>query len=248
MWHSSFYIQPTRTWKWVKSRCLWKARAGRPPNPAQPTRCTTAPSRPPRTPSCARRYPGRPPGVPPSHRQRTRPAAGPACTFPPPLSRTRGANHRGQVLWQEHPDTPLLLLIVTTRVDPERGLKITPNPPLRGSACAPPPPPGSRGAGRGGRLPANTGGHRRYEGSALCGSCWGHRLPRGAQGPEPRPRLGAVGRRVGRVAHPPPAPVPMDDHQHLPTRDHHHRQPPLPSPQPPCAALHGTAHGAPLMH
>ena len=33
----------------------------------------------------------------------------------PPLSRTRSAHHRGQVLWQECPGTPLLLLVVTTR-------------------------------------------------------------------------------------------------------------------------------------
>ena len=44
----------------------------------------------------------------------------------PPLSRTRGAHHRGQVLWQERPDTPLLLLVVATRGDPERVLGITP--------------------------------------------------------------------------------------------------------------------------
>ena len=33
----------------------------------------------------------------------------------PPLSRTRGAHHRGQVLWQECPGTPLLLLVVASR-------------------------------------------------------------------------------------------------------------------------------------
>ena len=44
----------------------------------------------------------------------------------PPLSRTRGANHRGQILWQERPGTSLLLLVVTTRGDPERVLGITP--------------------------------------------------------------------------------------------------------------------------
>ena len=38
--------------------------------------------------------------------------------LPPPLSRTRGAHHRGQVLWQERPGTPLLLLVVATRGDP----------------------------------------------------------------------------------------------------------------------------------
>ena len=44
----------------------------------------------------------------------------------PPLSRTRGAHHRGQVLWQECPGTPLLLLVVATRGDPGRVLRITP--------------------------------------------------------------------------------------------------------------------------
>ena len=43
----------------------------------------------------------------------------------PPLSRTRSAHHRGQVLWQERPGTRLLLLVVATRGDPERVLGIT---------------------------------------------------------------------------------------------------------------------------
>ena len=46
--------------------------------------------------------------------------------LPPPLSRTRGAHHRGQILWQERRGTPLLLLVVATRGDPERFLGITP--------------------------------------------------------------------------------------------------------------------------
>ena len=48
----------------------------------------------------------------------------------PPLSRTRDAHHRGQVLWQELPDTPLLLLVVTTRVyDSPRHQPTTPGGP-----------------------------------------------------------------------------------------------------------------------
>ena len=43
----------------------------------------------------------------------------------PCLSRTSGAHHRGQVRWQEHPGTPLLLLVVATRGDLERVLGIT---------------------------------------------------------------------------------------------------------------------------
>ena len=57
----------------------------------------------------------------------------------PPLSRTRGAHHRGQVLWQECPGTPLLLLVVATRRDPERVLGITPTH-LYGAAPVPRPP------------------------------------------------------------------------------------------------------------
>ena len=34
--------------------------------------------------------------------------------------------------------------------------------------------------------------------------------PRGPKGPGPRPRLGAMARRVGCVAPPPPLPVPVD--------------------------------------
>ena len=57
----------------------------------------------------------------------------------PPLSRTRGAHRRGQVVWQECPGTPLLLLVVATRGDPERGLGITPTY-LYGAAPVPRPP------------------------------------------------------------------------------------------------------------
>ena len=56
-----------------------------------------------------------------------------------PLSRTRGAHHRGQVLWQGRPGTPLLLLVVATRGDPERVLGITPTQ-LYGAAPVPRPP------------------------------------------------------------------------------------------------------------
>ena len=57
----------------------------------------------------------------------------------PPLSRTRSAHHRGQVLWQERPGTPLLLLVVATRGDPERVLVITATH-LYGAAPVPRPP------------------------------------------------------------------------------------------------------------
>ena len=138
--------------------------------------------------------------------------------LPPPLSRTRSAHHRGQVLWQERPGTPLLLLIVATRGDPERVLGITPTH-LYGAVPVPrPPPPGARGAGRGTHLPANTGGHRRYGAPPSAAPPGTTRRPLGALGPEPRHRLGAVARRVGRVAPPPPLPMPMDGRRPPPVR------------------------------
>ena len=57
----------------------------------------------------------------------------------PPLSRTRGAHHRGQVLWQECSGTPLLLLVVATRGDPGQILGITPTH-LYGATPVPRPP------------------------------------------------------------------------------------------------------------
>ena len=128
----------------------------------------------------------------------------------PPLSRTRGAHHRGQVLWQECPGSPLLLLVVATRGGPGRILGITPTH-LYGATSVPrPPPPGARGAGRSTHLPAHTGGHRRYGGPPGAAAPDTARRPPGAEGPGPRPRLGAVARRVGRVAPPPPPPMPVD--------------------------------------
>ena len=136
----------------------------------------------------------------------------------PPLSRTRGANHRGQVLWQERPGTTLLLLVAATRGDPERVLGITPTHLYRGSTRTPPPPPGARDAGRGTHLPASTGGHRGYGVPPSAAPPGTTRRPPGAEAPEPRPRLGALARRVGRVAPPPPLPVPMDGHRPPPVR------------------------------
>ena len=138
--------------------------------------------------------------------------------LPPPLSRTRGAHHRGQVLWQECPGTPLRLLVVATRGDPERVLGITPTH-LFGAPPVPrPPPPGARGAGRGTHLPANTGGHHRYGGPPSAAPPGTIQRPPGAQGPGPRPRLGAVARRAGPLAPPPPLPMPMDGRRPPPVR------------------------------
>ena len=47
MRRSTFYTHRTRTWRWARSRCSWKARTGRPPAPGRPTPCTTAPDPPP---------------------------------------------------------------------------------------------------------------------------------------------------------------------------------------------------------
>ena len=84
MRRSTFYTRRTRTWRWARSRCSWKARTRRPPAPGRPTRRTTAPGLPSRTPSSTRRSPGSPLGAPPSRRRRTRPAAGLTQTCPPP--------------------------------------------------------------------------------------------------------------------------------------------------------------------
>ena len=75
------------------------------PNRPRPTNPVYYGARPtPRTPSCARRSAGSPPGAPPSRRRRTRPAAGPTQTCPAPSpgpgvpttgARSSGKNARG---------------------------------------------------------------------------------------------------------------------------------------------------------
>ena len=93
-----------------------------------------------------------------------------------------------------------------------------PHPPLWGSTRTPPPPPGARGAERGTHLPANTGGHRRYGGPPGAAPASTTPRPPGAEGPEPGRTLGAVARRVGRVAPRPPLPMLMDGHRPPPVR------------------------------
>ena len=119
-----------------------------------------------------------------------------------------------------------------------------PHQPLWGSIRTPPPPPGARGAGRGTHLPVNTGDHRRYRGPPSAAPPGTTRRPPRAQGPETRPRLGAVARRVGRMAPPLPLLVPMAGRRPPPVRGWRHSRP----PPPPRRALHGTAHGTTLMH
>ena len=139
MRRSTFYTHRTRTWRWAKSRCSWKARTRRPPAPGRPTRYTTAPGRPLPYAVMCEAFPREPTGCPalPPATHAPRGRANP--DLPPPPSRTRGAHHRGQIPWQERPGTPLLLLVVATRGDPERVLGITPNQ-LYGEAPVPRPP------------------------------------------------------------------------------------------------------------
>ena len=139
--------------------------------------------------------------------------------LPPPLSRTRGAHHRGQVLWQERPGTPLVLLVVATRGDPERVLGITPTH-LYGAAPVPRPPLLAPAARDGVHTFLRTQGVTAVTGVHVV------RLPpappedpRGPRALSPAPELGAVARRVGRVAPLPPLPMPMDGHRPPPVRD-----------------------------
>ena len=57
----------------------------------------------------------------------------------PPFSRTRGAHHRGQALWQERIGSLLLLVVVATRRDPEWVLGAIPTHHY-GAEPVPPPP------------------------------------------------------------------------------------------------------------
>ena len=132
-----------------------------PARPGRPTRYTTAPGRPPRTPSCARRSPGSPPGAPPSRQRRTRPAAGPTQTCPPP-SPGQGVPTTGGRFSGKSARAPPCSSSSSRPRGPGTGPGDHPHPPLRDGTRAPPPPPGARGAGRGTHLPANAGGHRRY--------------------------------------------------------------------------------------
>ena len=163
MRRSTFYTHRTRTWRWAKSRCSWKARTRRPPAPGRPTRCTTAPGRPP----VRHRMRGVPQGAHLVPRPPTGDARAPRLGQPrpaPPLLQNQGCPPQGagplaRVPW--HPPAP------PRRRDPRvpgMGPRDHPHPPLWGSTRTPPPPPGARGAGRGAHLPANTGGHRRYGG------------------------------------------------------------------------------------
>ena len=149
----------------------------------------------------------------------------------PPLSRTRGAHHRGEVPWQERLVSSLLLLVLTIRGDPERVLEITPIH-LYGAAPEPRPP-----------LPApaaRDGVHaflRTQEVTAVTGV----RLVRLHSASPDDPRWAALLTRLApqcRWMTTGPCP-------HGPNTT---AAPPSPPPPPPRAELHGTAHGTPLKH
>ena len=186
------------------------------PRPTNPVYDGTRPTSP-CTASYARRSPGSPLGEPPSRRRRTRPAAGPTQTCPPPSPGpgvpTTGGRSSGK--------SALAPPCSSSSSRPARtrsGSWGHPHQPPWGSTRTPRPPPGARGAGRSSKLPANTGGHRRYGGPPSAAPPDTTRRPPGAQGPGPRPRLGAVARRLGRVASPPPLPMPMDGRRPPPVR------------------------------
>ena len=113
---------------------------------------------------------------------------------------------------------PLLLLIVATRGDPEQVLRITPTH-LYGAAAVPRPPLPA--------LAARDGVHTFLRTQEVTAVTRVHLVrlppappddPRGPTGPEPPPGLGAVARRVGRVAPPPPLRMLMDGHRPPPVR------------------------------
>ena len=116
----------------------------------------------------------------------------------PSLPRTRGAHRRGQVLWQECPGTPLLLLVVATRGDPGRILGIIPTH-LYGATPVPRPPPPPRRPRRGTEYTPSCE-HRRsllLLGSTWCG-CPRHRSTTpGGPGPWAPPQTGSYGATRG---------------------------------------------------
>ena len=144
-----------------------------------------------------------------------------------------------------HPPAPL------RRCDP-RGPGVGPgdhsHPPVLGSARTPPPPPGARSAGRATRLPANTGGHRLYGGPASAAPLGTTDNPRGPRALSPAPDW-ELWRDVwaASLTHPSPQCRWMATGPGLHGANATAR-PPLPSPPPPCRALHSAAHGTTQMH
>ena len=136
----------------------------------------------------------------------------------PPLSRTSGAHHRGQVLWQERPGNPLLLLVVATRGDPERVLGITPTHSY-GAAPVPRPPLPAPAAQDGVLTFLRTQGVTTVTGVHLV-SLPPAPLddPRGPRALSPAPDWELWRDAWAAFAPPPPLQVPMDVHQPPPVR------------------------------
>ena len=165
-------------------------------------------------------------------------ASTPRLDLSPSLYRTRGAHHRGQVLWQKRPGNPLLLLVVTTRGNPERVLGIT-RVQSNGAAPVPRPPLPAPEARDGVQAFLRT---QEVTAVAVVHLVW---LPPVSLDDPRGPRALSLARDLAR---PPPAPVAMDDHRPLPTETNTTGSPLSPPPGPHPAAVHDTAHGAPLMH
>ena len=193
-------------------------------------------------------------GIPQRARLVPRPPAGDAGSprlgqpaLPPPPLQDQGRPLQGTRPLARAPAHPLAPPCRHDPRGPGAGPGDHPPPPVRGVARAPPPPPGARGAGRGTRLPADTGGHRRYGSPPGATPLGATRRPPGPQSPEPCPRLGAVARRVGRVAHPTPPQCRWMTTGPRPRGVNSTAGPP-PCPPSPSGALQGTAHDTPEMH
>ena len=136
MRRSTFYIHRTSTWKCANHGIRGRRRRDAHPTPPNLPGVRRHQSDPPPYAVVCGAFPTEPawcPALPPATHA---PRGWASPHLPPPISRTRGAHHRGQVLWQERPGTPLLFLVGTTRGDLERVLKITPTH-LYGAAPVP---------------------------------------------------------------------------------------------------------------
>ena len=114
----------------------------------------------------------------------------------PPLSRTRGAHHRGQVLWQECPGSPLLL--PSSRPAGTRGGSWG-SPPPTSMGQHPYPAPPSRRPRRGTEYTPSCE-HRRsppLRGSTWCGSPRHHSTTPGGPGPWAPPQTRSYGATRG---------------------------------------------------
>ena len=119
----------TGTWRSRRSRYSWKAQARHSLAPAPPSRCTTEQGEPPPCAVACDTFPREPTWFPALQPANNAPRSWARRRLSPPLSRSRGAQHRGRALWQQRVGIPLLILVVATVRQPDR--------PLRGSTRAP---------------------------------------------------------------------------------------------------------------